>query len=127
MNRIATLAGVLNFSTLLIVCGCGGSETYKDQPATENTPAGKVLVNDMSSLNGTPPAPGKPSPGGSPTYGTQSGMGLATGDSLHASGQGSGMMGFNGTGAKGTNGTISDTHDAGEPDKNVKDPVLPAQ
>jgi hypothetical protein len=54
--------------------------------------------------------PATPSdPGGAPTYGTASGMGFSTGNAAQAGGQGTGLMGFHGTGSAGTSGTITDT------------------
>ena len=52
--------------------------------------------------------------GGAPPLGEYAGNGFSTGDSAHAGGTGSGLMGWHGTGAQGTSMAISDKHDAGE-------------
>ncbi len=128
MKRFAMWTGLLSVPVILTLNGCGGSEHYKPEAAADGKPAGRVWVNDIGDLNGTPPSPDRAaSPGAAPTFGTQSGMGLSTGDSLHSSGQGSGMMGYNGVGSKGTSNAISDAHYPGAPDKSAKDPVLPPQ
>jgi hypothetical protein len=57
-------------------------------------------------------------------FGKPSGMGFATGDAVHTDGQGSGLMGYHGTGATGTGGTITDTH-AVPPPPPTTEPVLP--
>jgi hypothetical protein len=67
------------------------------------------------------------SPGGAPTYGTPSGMGFSTGDAPHSGGQGSGLMGYHGTGSYGTNGTITDTTAVKDPVQNPVSPILPPQ
>ncbi len=110
MNRFGT--GL--FTAVLLVCGtititstmvgCGGDESAG--PTTAPTAVA--------------------SPGGAPTFGTQSGMGFSTGDAEHSSGAGSGLMGYNGTGSKGTSGAISDEHPAPKPSFPTTDPVLPA-
>jgi len=98
---------VLGGSMLLAIAGCGKSVTTESQAAA-------------------PPPATPASPGAAPTYGTASGMGFSTGDAAHSSGQGSGMMGYHGTGAAGTSGAISDQHVVPEPPKSTTEPVLPA-
>jgi hypothetical protein len=53
-------------------------------------------------------------------------MGFSTGDAAHSDGQGSGLMGYHGTGAMGTSGAISDKHEVPAPPKSTTEPVLPA-
>ncbi len=65
--------------------------------------------------------------GGAPTYGEPTGTGFPSGDAAHSSGQGSGLMGFHGTGAMGTSAAVSDAHDAGKPAKDAPALVLPEQ
>ena len=101
-KRILVLVG----SMLLAVAGCGKSDVTEDQLPP-------------------PPAPTPASPGAAPTYGTASGMGFSTGDAAHSDGQGSGMMGYHGTGAAGTSGAITDQHEVPPPPASTTQPVLP--
>jgi hypothetical protein len=98
---------VLGGSMLLAVASCGKSVETEDQAAA-------------------PPPPTPASPGAAPTYGTPSGMGFSTGDAANTDGQGSGMMGYNGTGKMGTSGAISDKHEVPPPPASTTQPVLPA-
>ncbi len=95
---------VMSGSMALAVVGCGHGDEAAEAPLAQ-----PVEVS---------------SPGGAPTFGKPSGMGLATGDALNSTGQGSGYMGYNNTGAAGTAGAISDTHHLPPPPP-AKDPVLP--
>jgi len=97
---------ILGGSMLLAVAGCNKSDVTAD------------------SLPPSPP-PSPASPGAAPTFGKPSGMGFSTGDAAHSDGQGSGLMGYHGTGAMGTSGAISDKHPAPEPEKPSTQPVLP--
>jgi hypothetical protein len=92
-------------SMLLTAAGCNNSQKTADEIQ--------------------PPPPSPASPGAAPTYGKASGMGFSYGDAAHSDGQGSGLMGFHGTGSMGTSGAISDKHEAREPDKASTQPVLP--
>lgn len=104
---IQTAGGALILG-LMAVGGCG-----RNTDATAQMPATTA-----------PPTPA--SPGGAPNYGTPSGMGFSYGDAAHSDGQGSGLMGYHGTGAMGTSGAISDRHPVPEPPKNAAtEPVLP--
>ncbi len=101
-NSILVVVG----SMLLAAAGCGRSDVTEDAVAT-------------------PASATQPSPGAAPTYGTPSGMGFSTGDAAHSDGQGSGLMGYHGTGAMGTSGAISDQHEVPPPPPSTTQPVLP--
>lgn len=103
------VAGGMFFGGCLVLAagGCGRSQTTQDSVDAA-------------------PAPTPASPGAAPTYGTPSGMGFSTGDAAHSDGQGSGLMGYHGTGSMGTSGAISDKHEVPEPPVNATQPVLPA-
>ncbi len=88
--------------------------------------AGCGRSDDTALVPATTPPPTPASPGAAPTYGTPSGMGFSTGDAAHSDGQGSGLMGYHGTGAMGTSGAISDKHEVPAPPKSTTEPVLPA-
>ena len=98
----------LTGAMLLAVSGCGNSDST-EATATPTTAPVEVA-----------------SPGAAPTYGTASGMGFSTGDAAHG-GQGSGAMGYHGTGEMGTSLAITDKHPAAEPEKPTTMPVLQAQ
>jgi hypothetical protein len=106
--RIPTAAVVVCGAMALGLVGCGGDDTTAQAPATQ-----PVAVS---------------SPGGAPTFGQPSGTGFSTGDSIHSTGQGSGAMGYNNTGATGTSNSITDTHPVEVAPKNDanKPPVLQA-
>jgi len=100
-------------SVLLALAVAGGLAGCSKSDATTEMPL-------------TTAAPTPASPGAAPEYGTPSGMGFSTGDSAHSDGQGSGLMGYHGTGAMGTSGAISDKHAVPAPPKAATEPVLPA-
>ena len=79
---------------------------------------------DQSDTTAEAPPSTQPSPGGAPTFGTPTGTGYSTGDAANSDGQGSGLMGYHDTGAAGTSGTITDTHELPPPPATT-DPVLP--
>lgn len=87
--------------------GCGGDPAGETPPTSPNTAPTEAR-----------------SPGAAPSFGKPSGMGFSTGDAIHTDGQGSGMAGYHGTGATGTAGTITDTHEV-PPPQATTEPVLP--
>ncbi len=87
--------------------------------------AGKSL-NDPVAVGVGAASPTDPAAGGAPTFGDATGTGFHTGDAAHSGGQGSGLMGFHGTGALGTSAAISDMHHAERPAQE-RPPVGPAR
>jgi hypothetical protein len=98
----------------LLLAGCGDPA---DQPTTK-----PAVVAEFG-----PTTRPDASPAGAPTYGKDSGMGFSTGDAAHSGGQGSGLMGYHGTGSVGTNGAITDSNAVKDPVDNPISPVLPPQ
>ncbi len=94
----------------LVLTGCGSDDSSAQAPATQ-------------------PVLATASPGAAPSFGTPTGTGFSTGDGIHSTGQGSGAMGYHGTGANGTSNSITDTHPVDvEPREDAKKPpVLQAQ
>jgi hypothetical protein len=107
MNRFAMWAWIACSATLLISTGCDKDEPAAAAPSTQPVYGGA---------------------GGAPTFGTASGMGFSTGDAAHSDGQGSGLMGYHGTGSMGASGAITDKHEVVIPRSAVPttEPVLPA-
>ena len=96
------------------------TKTASGAPTGEPTPAKPGYGNakdDAANLGA----------GGAPTYGEPTGTGFPTGDAAHSGGQGSGLLGYHGTGAAGTSAAISDMHPAGDPPKGPPQWVLPEQ
>jgi hypothetical protein len=94
-----TLVGFSLCAFLSVLTACGG-----DESTATTAPSSEQPANPLASTE----TPTPPSPGGAPSFGSPSGMGLSTGDAAHSSGMGTGLMGFHGTGAAGTSGAISD-------------------
>ena len=115
-------------ATTAIVIGCGKTDSTTATPANSGT--GMTGIGPGQNITG-PVGVAANDPGlgagGAPTYGEATGTGFPTGDAAHAGGQGSGMMGFHGTGAQGTSAAISDMHTTPPPDKNAPQWVLPEQ
>jgi hypothetical protein len=126
----ARLAIGLGAALLLAAVGCGRTDSTTATPP--NTGTGMTGIGNGQAVTGpdanTPPAgPNDGGAGGAPTYGDATGTGFHTGDAAHSDGQGSGLMGFHGTGALGTSAAISDMHPTDPPAKNAPQPVLPEQ
>jgi hypothetical protein len=66
-------------------------------------------------------------PASAVTFGKESGMGFSTGNAANSGGMGTGLMGYHGTGAEGTSGTITDAHAVHDPVKDPTTPLLPPQ
>jgi hypothetical protein len=129
-RRLAT-GGTLMLAAAAVI-GCDRTNSTTATPANTGTGAtggtganmGRQVTGPTADQVGAPPAPPWLS---APTFGEATGTGFATGDAAHASGQGSGLMGYHGTGAMGTSFAISDDHKAPPVAKNAPPFVLPEQ
>jgi hypothetical protein len=106
--------------------GCDRTESTSATPA--NTGTGMTGVGSGEQATGpTAAAPTGQGAGGAPSFGEATGTGFPSGDAAHSGGQGSGLMGFHGTGYEGTSAAVSDMHPVGPPAANAPAPVLPEQ
>ena len=112
------------------LAGCGNTDSTT--ATAPNTGTGMTGIGPGAQVTGPnandlPMGPYGGGAGGAPSYGDASGTGFCTGDAAHSGGQGSGLMGFHGTGYLGTSAAISDMHKTAPPAKNAPQPVLPEQ
>jgi len=124
----ARLAIGLGTSLLLAAAGCGRTDSTSATPP--NTGTGMTGIGSGAAVTGpngndVAMGPNGGGAGGAPSFGDATGTGFSTGDAAHSGGQGSGLMGFHGTGALGTSAAISDMHQTDAPAKNAPVPVLP--
>jgi len=131
MTTAAQRAAIGFGATLLAaVAGCGKTDSTTATPA--NTGTGMTGMGPGAQVTGpnnndVAMGPNNGGAGGAPSYGDATGTGFYTGDAAHSGGQGSGLMGFHGTGAMGTSAAISDMHKTEAPAKDAPVPVLPEQ
>ncbi len=124
-HRWTTITLWTTLAATIALGGCGKTESTTATPA--NTGTGMTGMGSGKDVTGPIASAAPDGAGGAPTFGEATGTGFPSGDAAHAGGQGSGLMGFHGTGAKGTSYAISDTHPAGEPPKSQVQWVLPEQ
>jgi len=101
----------LGLAATLWTGGCEGTDSTSATPPRSEIGAYWSTMDGREEY-GPPPykyaADANPGPaaGGAPSYGQPSGMGLYSGDSMHGA-QGSGLMGYHGTGQAGTSSAIT--------------------